>query len=249
MAENENDDRTLAEDTEQAALWQALEELAEIGEEDPTRALAMFASLPEEVRGIVDFQLVHASLLHASGDLPAAKKLLEALLVTDPDEADTHHLLGEVFEDLGKFDQARKHFLETLRLDSRASAERPAKEIEAVLDETLEHLEHSVQELPELWRARLEGVPLLVQRLPSEDMVRTGLDPRALGLFEGPMHADAEGIDCAPQPTRIVLFAENLALDFPDADDFGDQVRITVLHELGHYFGLDEDDMVRLGLD
>jgi len=49
--------------------------------------------------------------------------------------------------------------------------------------------------------------------------------------------------------TRIVLFAENLALDFPDADDFEKQVRITVLHELGHYFGLDEDDMVRLGLD
>jgi predicted Zn-dependent protease with MMP-like domain len=249
VAEHEDEDSNLLQDKEQAELWQALEALDEIGQEDPTRALAMFASLPDEVRGIVDFQLAHASLLRAAGDLPAAQCVLEAVLVTDHEDADAHHLLGEVFEELGKFEPAQKHFLETLRIDSLANLEHSAAEIEDVLDATLEHLEHSIKELPALWQARLEGVPLLVQRLPSEDMVRTGLDPRALGLFEGPMHAEAEGIDCAPLPTRIVLFAENLALDFPDAEDFREQVRITVLHELGHYFGLDEDDMARLGLD
>ena len=72
---------------------------------------------------------------------------------------------------------------------------------------------------------------------------------RALGLFEGPTHGETQAVDAAPIPTRIVVFADNLALDFPDPEDFADQVKITVLHELGHYFGLDEDDMVRLGLD
>src|SRR5690606_1424748 len=125
----------------------------------------------------------------------------------------------------------------------------PADEVEQLLDATLEHLKHTIEELPELWRERLTDVPLLVQRLPSEDMVRAGLDPRAFGLFEGPMRVHSQGLEAPPSLTRIVLFAENLALDFPAAKEFGEQVRITVLHELGHYFGLDEDDMLRLGLD
>ncbi len=249
VADDEDIDGAVSEDPEQAALWQTLEELEELGQEDPAEALALFASLPREVQALADFQLVRAALLRAAGDPRAARKLLESLVDSDRDDADAHHLLGDLLEELGDFEHARGHFLETLRLDSIASAERDAAELEQVLDATLEHLRRTVEELPLAWRTRLEGVPLLVQRLPSEDMVQTGLDPRAFGLFEGPMHADTEGLGGAPLLTRIVLFAENLALDFPDPEDFEEQVRITVLHELGHYFGLDEDDMVRLGLD
>lgn len=249
MTHDEDIDDRVADDTEQAALWQALEELETLGLEDPGEALVRFASLPGEVQALADFQLVRASLLRASGDLRAARKVLEALLGADRDDADAHHLLGDVLEELGDFNAARDHFLETLRIDGLASAQRDTEELEQILDAALAHLRHAVEELPAAWRERLAGVPLLVQRLPSEDMVQSGLDPRAFGLFEGPMHADAEGIESPPLLTRIVLFAENLALDFPDPEDFEEQVRITVLHELGHYFGLDEDDMVRLGLD
>lgn len=246
------DDETLDDDTAEdidSALWQTLKELEALGQEDPGEALESLASLPEETQALADFQLVRASLLRASGDPRAARQVLQALVASNPDDADGHHLLGDVLEELGDFAGAQPHFLETLRIDSLASAERDPDELEQILDLTLEHLRRTVEELPEMWRRRLAGVPLLVQRLPSADMVKGGLDPRALGLFEGPMHADAEGIEGAPHLTRIVLFAENLALDFPDPEDFEEQVRITVLHELGHYFGLDEDDMVRLGLD
>ena len=250
MTENDDmDDGDRLSDATEAALWQALEDLETLGQEDPREALAMFAGLPEAIQGFAAFQLVRAGLLRASGDLRRAAQVLESLVIADGDDADAHHLLGDVLEELGEFDRAQAHFLETLRIDSRESAERPPAQVERELDRTLAELERTVEELPELWRKRLLGVPLLVQRLPSEDMVRAGLDPRALGSFEGPMHADGEGLDAAPLPTRIVLFSENLALDFPEDDDFEEQVRITVLHELGHYFGLDEDDMVRLGLD
>lgn len=247
MAQDPDDDPTPG-DTE-AELWQALQDLETLGQEDPSAALAMFAELPDALQSIGDFQLVRASLLRSSGDLPAAAGVLEALLDADPEDSDAHHLLGDVLEESSDFGRALPHFLETLRLDTLASKERLPTELEEELDATLEHLQHVVEELPGVWRARLQGVPLLVQPLPTEDMVRGGLDPRALGLFEGPTHMDTEGFDQAPVPTRIVLFAENLALDFPEADDFREQVRVTVLHELGHYFGLDEDDMVRLGLD
>lgn len=249
MAHDLDDDTTQGDAQLEAELWQALQDLETLGQEDPSAALAMFAELPDAVRSLGDFQLVQASLLRSSGDLAAATSVLEALIEADPEDSDAHHLLGDVLEESADFQRALPHFLETLRLDTLASKERFPTEIEAELDVTLEHLQHVVEELPGEWQARLKGVPLLVQPLPSEDMVRGGLDPRALGLFEGPMHVDTQGIDQAPLPTRIVLFAENLALDFPDADDFREQVRVTVLHELGHYFGLDEDDMVRLGLD
>jgi len=248
VTEADDDDRQEGSEPE-AALWEALESLQDLGEEDPEEALSMFASLPEEVQELADFQLAQAGLLRMVGDLPEAKQVLERLIAEDPNDADAHHLLGDVLEDLGEVPRATVHFLETLRLDQLASSEDPATEVEEILDQTLSHLKRAVAELPAPWQARLRGVPLLVQRLPSVDMVQAGLDPRALGLFEGPTHAETQALDAAAVPTRIVVFADNLALDFPDPEDFADQVKITVLHELGHYFGLDEDDMLRLGLD
>jgi predicted Zn-dependent protease with MMP-like domain len=50
-------------------------------------------------------------------------------------------------------------------------------------------------------------------------------------------------------PTRIVLYTANLTASCQDQDELEREVEITVLHEVGHYFGLDEDDMERLGLD
>ena len=244
------DDDEIPEDSEpEAALWEALEALQELGEEDPVEALAMFASLPAEVQVLTDFQLTRAGLLRAADDVPEARRILEGLIAADPSDADAHHLLADVLEDDGELELATTHFLETLRLDTLATQDLPQAEVDQVLDDTLLYLKRAVSELPAPWQARLSGVPLLVQRLPSEDMVQAGLDPRALGLFEGPTHGETLALDAAPIPTRIVVFAENLALDFPEAEDFAEQVKITVLHELGHYFGLDEDDMVRLGLD
>ncbi len=78
---------------------------------------------------------------------------------------------------------------------------------------------------------------------PSEELVREGFDPRAYGIFEGNMHDED-----APVPTCITLFTHNLLADFDD-DELEEQLEITILHEVGHYFGLDEDDMERLGLD
>lgn len=249
MNQDADDEDGPIDSESEAALWEALEALQELGEEDPAEALVMFASLPAEVQALSDFQLARAGLLRAKDDLEEASEVLQRLLASDPEDADAHHLLGDVLEDLGETERAAVHFLETLRLDRLATSEEPEADVEAMLDETLTYLRRAVSELPAPWQERLNGVPLLVQRLPSEDMVQSGLDPRALGLFEGPTHAEAQGLDAAPIPTRIVVFAENLALDFPDPEDFAEQVKITVLHELGHYFGLDEDDMVRLGLD
>ena len=65
-------------------------------------------------------------------------------------------------------------------------------------------------------------------------------------MCEGPPCFDESVV--VEAPSRIVIFSSNLLVDFPDPEELAVQVEITVLHEVGHYFGLDEDDMERLGL-
>ena len=64
------------------------------------------------------------------------------------------------------------------------------------------------------------------------------------------MPLDEWGGDWVPIPTRIVLFRLPLEEDFPDPDDLADEVRITILHELAHHLGIeDEDRLAELGID
>ncbi|HET7567589.1 MAG TPA: metallopeptidase family protein [Gaiellaceae bacterium] len=71
-------------------------------------------------------------------------------------------------------------------------------------------------------------------------------DPDLFGLYEGvplPERGDWAG----SLPDRIRIFRLPLVESFPDPDELENEIRITVLHELAHYFGLDEDRLDELG--
>jgi predicted Zn-dependent protease with MMP-like domain len=108
--------------------------------------------------------------------------------------------------------------------------------------------ERVLGELPPRFKQLLAGVPILVEERPSEELVRDGVDPRSLGLFSGP-NQEERGLT-VPAPTSIILYAANLAAfaDPSDAEELGHEVEITLLHEIGHYFGLDEEELDALGL-
>jgi predicted Zn-dependent protease with MMP-like domain len=73
-------------------------------------------------------------------------------------------------------------------------------------------------------------------------------DPDLYGLFEGvPLTEGGPGP--GDLPSRIAVYRVPLEADFPDADELRDEIRVTVLHELGHYFGLDEDRLSELGYE
>lgn len=78
--------------------------------------------------------------------------------------------------------------------------------------------------------------------------IEPDLDPDLLGLFEG--NARCDPLPAAPEEMpRIRLFLDNLWQDCGgDLKTFRDEVRITLLHELGHYLGLDEEQVAALGL-
>jgi len=93
------------------------------------------------------------------------------------------------------------------------------------------------------------GVAVHYEAVPSDSVLAEGFEPDILGLFTGNPHG-TEFSHSDPAPPHILLYLENIR-DFTegDQDAFVEEVRLTYLHELGHYFGWDEDDLAARGLD
>ena len=106
-----------------------------------------------------------------------------------------------------------------------------------------------VAALPQPLRQRARGLPVTFEPAPPAELVDDGLDPDLLGLFNGEAFPDGV-VGGDPLPAHITLYLENL-WDYVrgDAATFREEVRRTYLHELGHYLGLDEDDLADRDLD
>ncbi len=113
----------------------------------------------------------------------------------------------------------------------------------------LEEVEATLADLPAPLRERAKALPVTMERLPNAAHVRDGIAPDTLGLFVGSEFAYEE-TTLSPLPPQIILFLENL-WDMAEADEeaFAEEVHTTYLHELGHYLGLDEDDLFDRGLE
>jgi predicted Zn-dependent protease with MMP-like domain len=186
-------------------------------------------------------------LAWAQGQLEKARLHLQAAVAGDPALADAHYALSRLHEDAGEHGPAVHHALEVLRLDAAAhrraglGSRRDLAIIEHAAARTLE-------DLPEPFATRLRDVPVVLEPRPSPALVQEGFDPRALGLFEGPDDFGRHSLAVAERPSRIVVFFANLLDAFPRDDDLCEQVEVTLLHEIGHFFGLDEDGVDALGL-
>lgn len=110
-------------------------------------------------------------------------------------------------------------------------------------------VEATQKKLPPELRPFAAAIPVHYEALPGRDLLDEGFEDDILGLFTGSAHG-GELRDEQPMPAEIILFLENL-WDFAEGDPavFEDEVRITYLHELGHYFGWDEDDLAERELD
>ena len=113
----------------------------------------------------------------------------------------------------------------------------------------LAEVKETVAALPGPLRERAQALPVTFERLPNAAHRRDGIEPDTLGLFVGPEFA-YEGSTASPLPPQIILFLENL-WEQAEADEaiFREEVHTTYLHELGHYLGLDEDDLFERGLE
>jgi predicted Zn-dependent protease with MMP-like domain len=111
----------------------------------------------------------------------------------------------------------------------------------------LAEIEATLEALPKPLREQAWKLPVTFEKAPNAGLQADGIDADTLGLFTGAEFADDGGTVLPPQ---IILFLENL-WDFAEGDQevFCDEVHTTFLHELGHFFGLGEDDLTERGLE
>jgi len=103
--------------------------------------------------------------------------------------------------------------------------------------------------LPKEIREPARAVPVHCEAEPSPDVLADGFEPDILGLFAGDPHGSGPA-EANPIPPQILLYIRNL-WDYAeeDVEAFRDEVRLTYLHELGHYLGWSEDEIAARGLD
>ena len=105
-----------------------------------------------------------------------------------------------------------------------------------------------LQSLPGAVRDKALQLPITYESRPSRALTEDGIEPDTLGLFVGSDYG--EGVASSPIPSQIILFLNNLwDQATANEDEFRAEVRTTLLHELGHYLGWDEDDLTERGLD
>ena len=104
-----------------------------------------------------------------------------------------------------------------------------------------DHVKAALDSLPPHLAAALDNVAIVIEDEHPDD-------PDLFGLYEGtplPERGDMAG----SLPDRITIFRLPLTDEFTNREELEREIRITVLHELGHYFGLDEDRLADLGYE
>jgi len=178
-----------------------------------------------------------------------AKAALQKALGIQPDDAYTHQMLGLTLEQIGDARGANAEF-------ARAQELAPNELIRPVVITTGEfqkEVDGVVASLPPARKARVRSIKIEITDLPDPvDLaaVTPPFPPTILGLYRGPVGRAAE---LPPQPgdepVSIVLYRKNLARAVKSRAELSEQIRDTLLHEIGHLEGLDEDDLRRRGME
>ncbi len=135
------------------------------------------------------------------------------------------------------------------RRGARSAPHRPRRTVHTRFDRLVDE---AITSIPAPFRSALDQIAVVIADEPSRDQRRENnlaADETLYGLYEG-VPLNEYGGDWVPVPTRIIVFRLPLEEDFPDPDDLADEVRITILHELAHHLGIEDEDHLReLGID
>ena len=117
------------------------------------------------------------------------------------------------------------------------------KAFEALVHEAL-------QDLPQLFKDKLKNVAILIEDYPSEellDQMEVPNDETLFGLYEGVPLTERGYFDAPLHPDRVFIFQEPIEDACTSPEEIKEEVRITVMHELAHYFGFDDDELEDAG--
>jgi len=106
-------------------------------------------------------------------------------------------------------------------------------------------VEEALDSIPKEFRRRIRNVAVLVEDLPRNQPSPQSGQPRRLllGLFHGVPRTRKSVFDLPTGPDHIVLYQKNIEAVCSSESEVREQIRLTLIHELGHYFGMDEDQL------
>jgi predicted Zn-dependent protease with MMP-like domain len=113
-------------------------------------------------------------------------------------------------------------------------------------------VQDAIEPLPPRIKSALDDVAILVEEYPSEELLRESdppLPPDLLGLFSGASNADRTTSASGVLPGTIHVFRRNIEHFGTAREEVVDELRVTLLHEIGHALGMDEDELHQLGLE
>jgi predicted Zn-dependent protease with MMP-like domain len=253
--------------------WRALEE-GEVEE-----AIALARALVDEDPDDPEALYLAGSALMESGQLPESEPFLRRALELNESDLDARAALAELLYETCRFDEARAETAVLLEGDpddphghhlASLLAERRGEFAVAEEEERMAHrlapeayplptrftrgefdaaVAAAAAELPQKFRDRMSNLAIVVEDVPSLQLVRTLEEPSPsiLGLFVGTPLPEKHLDDLPRPPDAVYLFKRNLERICTSREELIEEVRITLLHEVGHYMGLDEQQIADSG--
>ena len=161
---------------------------------------------------------------------------------------DAHYTAGLLAERRGEFTAADAHFERASNIDVETFP-MPVRLTDGDFELVLEEARGL---LNETFRKHLADIAVSVETLPADEVLfetASPLDPELLGLFVGvPLSERSSFSPGGELPPRILLFKRNLERIFPESEMLREEIVRTLHHELGHYLGLDEEELEAIDL-
>lgn len=174
-----------------------------------------------------------------------AKVAFTKALVTQGNDAYTHQMLGLTLEQLGESAASEVELAKAVEL----APQELSPPVLIPVDEFQKEIDTVVAELPAERKAHVKSIKVEIADFPDPTDLRAvqpPFPPTILGLYRGPVGRAPGPGDEAPS---IVLYRKNLARAVKSRVELSEQIRDTLLHEIGHLEGLDEDDLRRRGME
>ncbi len=189
-------------------------------------------------------QLERAIARFEAGHIELARKDFERLAREFPEDPWSYHYLGLIAERQQRDPEpsfAKARALSPDDFPPPVTLDGPA--FDAAVKE-------AIDALPDHAKPHLDNVIITIEPIPSDDELREGLSPTILGVFSGTPVDERNPLEPAHHQTaRITLYQRNLERFASTREELLEEIRITVLHEVGHLLGLDEDELAERGLD
>jgi len=206
-------------------------------------ARAITRAFPDDPDGTLE-------LAHILSDMQQPREALNVLIDgtnEHGEDADLWYELGLVAEGLEEWDIRKRAFQAVWQLEHDLE---PTQRLYLSEETFIETVERTLERMPPVAQRALGNVAIIVEDYPESWIVDDDVaDPRILGLFDGPDIATERSVHAVLDgPARIYIFRWNIERTCQTEQEAVEQVQITVLHEVGHYLGLDEEALHFIGL-